>query len=128
MNYIVVTENELNHYIYKTNRNNVIFDFWRSIIKKMPSELIDLVNARRTDLVHVSEGEFKLKGYKPYIFKAQNAPESLRSYLDKYVVYVNDNSGQTFKWRNDIEKKLMNKEIKGRKVDNSTKVSKDNFS
>lgn len=119
MNYIIVTKTELDHYFYSTQRNNEIFSFWKGIVKKMPQNLLTELQTKRTDLVHVSEGTFELKGFKPYVFKTESPKPELILFLSKFVVYVKDTNDSVYKLKSDMQKRLSNKSIKGRKEKNS---------
>lgn len=103
MNYIFVKEAEFVDYTVKSNFKNRIRIFWKTILKDMSKSIYDEVVTKMTDLVLQNKGEFEINGAVPYQFETKNASQKLKEYLDQYAVFVEKDTNQTHKWRENMQ-------------------------
>jgi hypothetical protein len=114
MNFIIVTKKELDHYLYKTTKNNEIIRFWRDIFKKTPGKIRLELRTTPTNLIPNDNGEFKIIGYRSYVFVSKNSSENLSNFLKAYTVYVFQDNEEEYNSEVDIELSLKIRTPKGR--------------
>jgi transcriptional regulator with XRE-family HTH domain len=100
--YIFVKQKEYEEFKYTSHRTNRILQFWIYILHSMPDLLHKESKRKPTNLTQQSKGEFEITGAKPFQFETNGASENLKSYLDQFAVFVEDDSKEVYKWREDI--------------------------
>ncbi len=108
--YLFVKAEEFEDYRITANKQNRIHQFWVSIIKEMPTDIKKEVKSKLTDLrLKGVEGKYSITGVKPYQFITRSGSEKLQAFLDKYAVFVEANTKETFKWKEDVKNLLTQK-------------------
>jgi len=90
----------------KQNKENHIASFWSRILSEMPAQLRKEIEQLDIQLVVHSVGEFRMNHVKPVQFEVRRASKELIDFLDGYVVFVDDSTSETHKWRSELPKKV----------------------
>ncbi|MCA9380892.1 hypothetical protein KC678_01370 [Candidatus Dojkabacteria bacterium] len=110
MKYLFVKDYEFEDYKITANRKNRIHIFWIEIIRNMPIGIKKEVKSKFTNL-HLKgvEGKYSITGAKPYQFVTQNATEDLSVYLAGFAIFVESDTPEIYKWKEDIHNILSEK-------------------
>ncbi len=110
MKYLFVKADEYEDYRITANKQNRIHQFWVSIIRDMPSKIKKEVKTKLTDLkLKGVEGKYSITGVKPYQFITRSGSPDLQDYLDQFAVFVEANTKEAFKWKEDVHNLLKTK-------------------
>lgn len=100
--YLFVKQDVYEKYIYKGNKQNQIRKFWLEIMGNMSMQIKVEVKGKPTDLILQRKGEFSITGAIPYQFETRNGSKELKEYLDQFAVFVEHDTEEIHKWREDI--------------------------
>lgn len=104
MEKIYVSKDEYNEYRFRYSRENRIVEFWHRILHKVPLNLKKEIKSKRTDLIIQAEGKFDITGAFAYQFKTKEATNELSDYLEGFVVFVENNTEEILKWKENFMK------------------------
>lgn len=108
-NKIYVSEKDYQDYLYSSNRQNRILRFWINIFRGMPVKFQQEAKSKPTNLEKQFTKESELKGAILYQFKTEGASIELKEYLNKYRVFVENETEDIAEWK--LQVKRQNKDL-----------------
>lgn len=103
MKKIFVLYKDFEEYTLLASRENAIRSFWLDILKNAPRKILKEVKNKRTDLVEQDPKKYNITNVVPYLFVAEDASNELVEYLNGYVVFVEHNSPEVQRWKDDLK-------------------------
>lgn len=116
MKYLFVKEEEYEEYRLKGNKQNRIHRFWVEIINSLESSNKKEIKSKLTDLrLKGVEGKYNITGAKPYQFITRESSKELQEALDNFAIFVEYDTDQIFRWKEDVRAFLEEKRAEFKK-------------
>lgn len=106
-NNIYVSEEDYHNYVYSSSRQNRILRFWIEIFRNMPGRLQQEAKLKPTNLTKQFTEESELSGAVLYRFKTEGASSELKEYLNKYCVFVENETEEVAEWKMQVKNQRM---------------------
>lgn len=102
-NFIFAKEEEYKEFLYKANKDNKIRVFFRNMLKDMPEKLRGEIKHLPTSIQEYTNEVLDITGAEPFTFYTRGASETLKRYLESYIVFVEKDSEEVIKWKGQLK-------------------------